>query len=231
MSKGRIGNADYQRLTQSIKKTASRDLKDLVRKGVFAKFGTTGRGTYYGLSPQRGKGDIKGTKGTSKTRPGPIRKPHASIPHNPLIADPLFLVRYVEKAGTGILDAISLCRQAGLPEPEFRQDAAQFVMTLWRGWLTDKMLAKMDLSERQKLAVMQLKVSGRISNSEYQRLYGVTKPTASRDLDDLRRKGMLKKVGTTGKGTYYTLVRKGLTKGSSSTARGVFSRRLRPRHC
>lgn len=96
-------------------------------------------------------------------------------------------------------------------------------MTLWRGWLTDKMLAKMDLSERQKLAVMQLKVSGRISNSEYQRLYGVTKPTAFRDLDDLRRKGMLNKVGTTGKGTYYTLVRKGLTKGSkgsSSTASG-----------
>jgi predicted HTH transcriptional regulator len=147
-----------------------------------------------------------------------LRKPHASIPRNPLIADPLFLVRYVEKAGTGILDAISLCREAGLPEPEFRQDGGQFVMTLWRGWLTDEMLEKSDLSERQKQAIMQLKVSGKISNSEYQRLYGVTKPTASRDLDDLRRKGILKKVGTTGKGTYYTLIRKGLAKGSKGSS-------------
>lgn len=157
-----------------------------------------------------------------------LRKPHASIPHNPLIADPLFLVRYVEKAGTGILTAISLCQQSGLPEPEFRQDGGQFVMTLWRGWLTDKMLAEIDLSERQRQAIIHLKVSGRISNSEYQRLYGVTKPTAFRDLDDLRRKGILKRVGTTGKGTFYTLVRKGITKGSkgsSSAATGKGSQR------
>jgi hypothetical protein len=51
-----------------------------------------------------------------------LRLPHASIPRNPLIADHLFLVRYIEKAGTGTLDMIARCREAGLPEPEFRQD-------------------------------------------------------------------------------------------------------------
>ncbi|HAZ08801.1 MAG TPA: hypothetical protein DCZ01_09840 [Elusimicrobia bacterium] len=44
----------------------------------------------------------------------------------------------------------------------------------------------------------------RIAHQEH---YDVTKPTAFRDLDDLKRKGILKKVGTTGKGTYYTLCR------------------------
>ena len=35
-------NAEYQRLTKAIKKTASRDLEDLRRKGVLDKIGTTG---------------------------------------------------------------------------------------------------------------------------------------------------------------------------------------------
>ena len=64
--------------------------------------------------------------------PEKLRHPHASIPHNPLIAEPLFWVRYIEKLGTGTLDMIALCREAGLPEPEFRQDGGQWVVTLWR---------------------------------------------------------------------------------------------------
>lgn len=61
-----------------------------------------------------------------------LSRPHASIPHNPLIAEPLFLARYIEKAGTGTLDMIALCKQAGLRAPEFRQDGGMFVQTLWR---------------------------------------------------------------------------------------------------
>ncbi|MCK6414867.1 MAG: DUF4062 domain-containing protein [Giesbergeria sp.] len=61
-----------------------------------------------------------------------LRRPHASIPRSPRIAEPLFLARYIEKAGTGTLDMIHLCTQAGLPAPEFRQDGGQFIQTLWR---------------------------------------------------------------------------------------------------
>lgn len=64
--------------------------------------------------------------------PEALSRPHASIPHNPLLAEPLFLTRYIEKAGTGTLDMIGLCEEAGLPAPEFRQDGGQFVQTLWR---------------------------------------------------------------------------------------------------
>ena len=61
-----------------------------------------------------------------------LRRPHASIPRNPLIADPMFLARYAEKAGSGILDMIARCKQAGLPAPEFRQEGGQFIQTLGR---------------------------------------------------------------------------------------------------
>lgn len=48
--------------------------------------------------------------------PDLLRKPHGPIPRNPLIAEPLFRVKYVEKAGTGTTDMIADCRKAGLPE-------------------------------------------------------------------------------------------------------------------
>jgi len=64
--------------------------------------------------------------------PDRLTRPHASIPHNPLLSEPLFLARYIERAGTGTLDMITLSKEAGLRQPEFRQDGGQFIQTLWR---------------------------------------------------------------------------------------------------
>ncbi len=61
-----------------------------------------------------------------------LRQPHPSIPRNPLIAESLFLTRYIERAGTGTLDMIELCRAAGLPPPEFRQEHGQVIQILRR---------------------------------------------------------------------------------------------------
>ena len=149
-----------------------------------------------------------------------LRHPHPSIPRNPLIADPLFRARYIEKAGTGTLDMIARLREAGLPEPEFRQDGGTFVQALWRDWLTPKALASLGLSERQNKAIDFVRANGRIGNAEYQRLGGVTKKTASRDLDDLVARGVFERSGTTGRGTHYVLGRKGNIKGTKGTPAG-----------
>jgi ATP-dependent DNA helicase RecG len=125
-----------------------------------------------------------------------------------LIADPLYLAHYIEKAGTGTLDMIALCRDAGLPEPDFRQDGGQFVMTLWRDWLTDALLSEMRLNERQKQAVDFAKANRRITNTDFRRLTNVTIRTASRDLEDMVGKGILRKIGTTGRSAHYVLERK-----------------------
>jgi predicted HTH transcriptional regulator len=61
-----------------------------------------------------------------------LSEPHPSIPHNPLIAEPLFLTRYIERAGTGTLDMARLCAEAGLPTPEFRGEQGQFIQILRR---------------------------------------------------------------------------------------------------
>ena len=55
-----------------------------------------------------------------------LREPHPSVPRNPLLAGPMFLAGYIEKAGTGTLDMLALCLDAGLPAPEFRQETGLF---------------------------------------------------------------------------------------------------------
>jgi len=61
-----------------------------------------------------------------------LRRPHACIPRNPLIAEPMFLARYAEKAGSGILNMIARFRKAGLPTPQFRQEGGKLIQTLPR---------------------------------------------------------------------------------------------------
>ena len=104
-----------------------------------------------------------------------------------------------------------------LPEPDFVMRGGEFTLTLWRDWLTPEVLAGYNLNERQVKAVLLVKTGEQLSNKEYQQQFGVSKPTASRDLDDLLQKGIVEKIGTTGKGTYYILGRKGLTKGSKGS--------------
>lgn len=61
-----------------------------------------------------------------------LREPHGSVPGNPLLAEPLYLVKYIERMGTGTRDMIRRCREAGLPEPEFSERDG-FVTTIRRG--------------------------------------------------------------------------------------------------
>ena len=83
----------------------------------------------------------------------------------------------------------------------------EFTITLWRDWLTPEVLAGYNLNERQKKAVIHLKGTGRIANSEYQELTGVNRKTAARDLDDLVEKGVLERIGEK-RGNHYLLTGK-----------------------
>ena len=60
-----------------------------------------------------------------------LRMAHQSLPANPLIAESMYLLRYIEKMGTGTVDMIRRCADAGLPEPEFEAGAG-FVTRIWR---------------------------------------------------------------------------------------------------
>jgi predicted HTH transcriptional regulator len=64
-----------------------------------------------------------------------LRRPHGSVPANPLLAEALYLVRYIERMGTGTRDMIRLCLAAGLAEPEFSISDG-FIATVRRPELT-----------------------------------------------------------------------------------------------
>ena len=146
-----------------------------------------------------------------------LRHPHGSIPRNHRLCEVLFLARYIEKYGTGTLMMIRESLAHNLPEPDFAQRGGEFTVALWRDWLTDRVMAELGLNERQKQAIIHLKARTRIVNSEYQALVRVARATATRDLEGLLIKGVLEKVGTTGKGTYYVLAKKRLTKASKES--------------
>ena len=60
-----------------------------------------------------------------------LRVAHQSLPGNPLLAESMYLLRYIEEMGTGTVDMIRRCAEAGLPEPEFEVSAG-FLTRIWR---------------------------------------------------------------------------------------------------
>lgn len=134
-----------------------------------------------------------------------LKRPHSSYPNNPLLANALYLAGYIQKVGSGTMQMAKECRDYNLPEPEFIQQTGQFIVKIWKDIFTDSYLTKLNLNEFQLKAVKYTKEKERITNKEYRRLTGVSKPTASRHLADLVEKQVFDQIGITGKGTKYIL--------------------------
>ncbi len=151
--------------------------------------------------------------------PDMLRKPHGPIPRNPLIAEPLFRIKYAEKVGTGTTDMIADCRAAGLPEPDFEQRGPHFVVTLWRDWLTTEVIASLNLNDRQQRAIKHIRQKRRITTIRYQEITGASRATAKRDLNNLARQGILVLKGA-GRGAHYEAPKKRLINGSNGSPGG-----------
>ncbi len=135
-----------------------------------------------------------------------LKRPHRSIPRNPLIADVCFKGGLIDSWGSGTIRIIETCKQANLPEPELIEEFGGFSVTLFKNNLTPEQLAKLGLNDRQLKAVEYVKEKGKITNAELQELFGVSKATATRDLTELVEKyEIFEKVGQTGVGTNYVL--------------------------
>lgn len=139
--------------------------------------------------------------------PESLRTDHPSVPNNPLLAESLYLARYIEKAGSGTQAMIELCREAGLPEPTYELRQGSFVLTLWRDWLTDEVLADFDLSSRQRLALAHVKSAGFLTNLTYREIANTSERTALRELQQLTAIGLFEKIGGTGRATRYVIAK------------------------
>lgn len=133
-----------------------------------------------------------------------LKRRHSSKPRNRLIADLLFRIKYIERWGSGTTKMIRVCRDLGVPEPEFNEQDEDFMVTFRRSSV-NVLLDQPDLlNERQKLAIEYLKAHGSITTLEYIRVANCHERTARKDLADLVRLNVVVKQGL-GKLTRYTI--------------------------
>ena len=101
-----------------------------------------------------------------------LRGPHQSVPNNPLLAEPLYLAQYIERMGTGTLDMIRRCGDAGLSEPEFT-DSSGFKITIWRAKPSEQIEVQTEfLRGDLESKVINLLADGPLSRSELSKKLG-----------------------------------------------------------
>ncbi len=134
-----------------------------------------------------------------------LKQNHESKPRNKLIAMVFYFAGLIEKWGSGTKRMVELCKESGLPEPEFKEESGGFVVEFYKDIYSEEILKKMGLNERQIKAVMYVKEKGRITNKEYQELNKISRQMATIDLKELVDAGLLKQVGKAGRGIAYEL--------------------------
>ncbi|MCG2726004.1 MAG: DUF4062 domain-containing protein [Elusimicrobia bacterium] len=135
-----------------------------------------------------------------------LKKPHTSFPSNPYIANVLYLADYAQRAGSGTIEMLAKCKEHHAPEPEFVLIRnKEFRAILPRDIFTEDSLVRIGLNERQIKAVKYVREKGRITNKEYKELTEVSKPTATRDLSELKQKKVFTLKGIGKRSLFYIL--------------------------
>jgi ATP-dependent DNA helicase RecG len=80
------------------------------------------------------------------------------------------------------------------------------LVTIFKDVYTEEQLKKSGLNKRQIKAVLYVKENRKITNKEYMSLFNVSRITATRDLQDLVIRNILKSSETKGAGAYYELL-------------------------
>ena len=123
---------------------------------------------------------------------------HPSSPYNPLIANTFFRSGDIESWGRGykrILEAVSAY---GLLPPKLEMLSG--LMITYYTDVRSQLLAQR-IDERCISVIEYVAKNGRVTNSDVQNILGVSKPTASRILQQMN--DWLEMQGKVGKGTYY----------------------------
>jgi len=131
---------------------------------------------------------------------------HNSYPRNSLIADTFFKGGLIEAWGRGTLKIIEECKKASLPTPTIIERGGGIEVTIYKHALTEERLIEMGLNDRQVRAVLYIKEHGELTNGKYQKLYSVSRNTASNDLSGLVERNILVASGSKGSGAFYNLV-------------------------
>lgn len=132
----------------------------------------------------------------------------ASLPVNPLLANPVYLAGYIEQEGTGTNDVIDRCVELGLRKPEFRQDE-DFTVVLWRkegvtagnDSLNDRV--NDSLNDSVNSTFQAIKANPGIQRKRISQLTGKSIPTIDRHLALLVKSDLIEHRDSDKTGGYY----------------------------
>ena len=132
-----------------------------------------------------------------------LKRDHDSFPRNRSIADCFFLVKLIERWGTGTNRMIDSCVNQGLPEPEFEDRKISFIVRFNKFFITEDILKR--LNDRQRRAIEHLKETKRITTREYANMFGISNRMARIDIKNMVDLEIIEKKGVSDKTTYYVL--------------------------
>jgi len=124
---------------------------------------------------------------------------------NKTIADVFLRRKLMDKRGSGILRMKQAMKEWKLPEPTFEENTGYFVIKFIGPYQETVIKYKEKLNERQQIALNYLSKHKKIKREEYTKMFKCSTKTAFNDLNDLVKKGVLNRMGKTGRYTYYTL--------------------------
>lgn len=127
------------------------------------------------------------------------------------MANIFYRAGFIESWGRGTITIIEEMKNSGLPEPIFENHVGGvkviFIRNPFRVMETSQYIrTKYVLNLRQKAALEYLNENKVLTNSKYQELNNISKPTATRDLKDLVEKKLIENIGKRGAGTNYVLI-------------------------
>ena len=139
---------------------------------------------------------------------------------NPLLAEPLYLTKYIERMGTGTGDMIRRCREAGLREPEFRVTDG-FVTIMYRpkqegsgeGAVTTPAMESSGLGERlgerlgaTRAAIIQaMQDNPKVTAKRLAEILGISTTAVEKNIQHLKTQGYVKRHGPA-KGGHWEIV-------------------------
>lgn len=131
---------------------------------------------------------------------------HPSSTRNPLIAEMFFKAGLVEVHGSGIRQMMKSLKNAGLPEPDFKEEFAGFSVYMMKNVYTKEYLESIGLNRSQIQAVSYMQEHGSLTMSDFLRISpGISERTLRRYLVDLLDKKLIIAVGEK-KGRKYELL-------------------------
>lgn len=135
-----------------------------------------------------------------------LKRDHASYPRNPLLAEIFYRRGLIERWGRGTQKIVSLCVQAGHPEPEFEERTGEVIVRFIPSAYIPPHRITHELTQRQRLILHQLRDGRRYRLGDIRKEIkpAVPESTLRDDLTLLRRLKLVKLIGH-GRGAVWQL--------------------------